>query len=136
MRLTGRISSRASLMLAAAALLAFVQTDLTAVTESDLSAARAASKKPWRYGSKVRPDNPGEFARILAEMKIPGDRTTSEYTPGYQRRELESAMAAASFAPNGGPLPWVERGPGNFVVTGTTVWRCETDPRSFLRERE
>jgi hypothetical protein len=31
----------------------------------------------------------------------------------------------------------VERGPGNFVIAGASVWRCETDPESFLqRERE
>lgn len=113
MRITSRTFSRSSLLLVAAAFLAFVQADLTVVVESELSAARATSKKPWRFGAKVRPDNPGEFARLLAEMKIPGDRTTSEYEPGYQWRELESAMAAASFGPNGGPLPWVERGPGN-----------------------
>jgi hypothetical protein len=35
-----------------------------------------------------------------------------------------------------GPIE-VERGPGNFVAMGVTVWRCETDPESFLRrERE
>ena len=38
-------------------------------------------------------DNPGEFARILAEMRIPSDRTVPEYTPGYQKRELERALA-------------------------------------------
>lgn len=70
--------------------------------------------KSWEEG-KPQFDNPGEFARILAEMKIPADRTVPEYTPGYQQRELARARNR-----RGGPslspatlLPWVERGPGN-----------------------
>jgi photosystem II stability/assembly factor-like uncharacterized protein len=56
-------------------------------------------------------DNPGEFARILAEMRIPSDRTTPEYEPGYQQRELQKALLAKPQAAT--PLPWVNRGPGN-----------------------
>ncbi|MDZ4805438.1 MAG: FlgD immunoglobulin-like domain containing protein [Candidatus Eisenbacteria bacterium] len=124
----GRISCRGGLFLATAVVLALVQINLTAVSESDPSAARAAGKKPWRGGAKVRPDNPGEFARILAEMKIPADRTTPEYESGYQRLELESAMAAVGFAPNGGPLPWVERGPGNVAGRARAIVVDPDDP--------
>lgn len=68
---------------------------------------RAAAK------GKPRPDNPGEFARILAEMKIPADRSAPEYAPGYQRTELARARARRRFQTLGAPLPWIERGPGN-----------------------
>lgn len=67
----------------------------------------------WLTGRPM-PDNPGEFARILAEMKIPADATVSQYEPGYQRRELEKAeqLRARRGAFNG-TLPWISRGPGN-----------------------
>ena len=61
--------------------------------------------------NKPQFDNPGEFARILAEMKIPSDRTAPEYTPGYQKRELDKGLAQR--AGKGAVLPWVSRGPGN-----------------------
>lgn len=57
-------------------------------------------------------DNPGEFARILAEMKVPADRAVSEYEPGYQDRELQQALRARGKAA-ATSLPWVNRGPGN-----------------------
>jgi photosystem II stability/assembly factor-like uncharacterized protein len=58
-------------------------------------------------------DNPGEFARLLAEMKIPDGRTVPEYEPGYQERELQQALKARGKGIAGTPLPWVNRGPGN-----------------------
>ena len=53
---------------------------------------------------------PQEFARILAEMRVPADRKTSEYEAGYLVREVARAKANKS----GGPkLDWSTRGPGN-----------------------
>lgn len=72
----------------------------------------------YRAG-KPMPDNPQEFARILAEMKIPADRTVSEYQPGYQKVELERARLELASGRRLRPLsaaetlPWVSRGPGN-----------------------
>lgn len=67
----------------------------------------------WLTGQPM-PDNPGEFARILAEMKIPADGTTPTYEPGYQRRELERAEALrARRGEFQAVLPWISRGPGN-----------------------
>jgi hypothetical protein len=57
-------------------------------------------------------DNPGEFARLLAEMKIPSDRTAPEYALGYQKRELDSALGRRAGKASE-ILPWVSRGPGN-----------------------
>ena len=69
--------------------------------------------RAYRDG-KPQFENPGEFARILAEMKIPAGRTLPEYEPGYQRQALLQARAEkARFATVTETLPWVERGPGN-----------------------
>lgn len=53
---------------------------------------------------------PDEFARALYEMKIPADRTTPEYEPGYQLREYTKALPAAHADK---AITWVNRGPGN-----------------------
>ncbi|HEX7879158.1 MAG TPA: hypothetical protein VF720_07090, partial [Candidatus Eisenbacteria bacterium] len=90
----------------------------------DVRAEGKIAKKPWRAGGKFGPDSPGEFARILAEMKVPGDREASEYRPGYQHAELEAALVrsgrrrrdvfdARGVSQTAVALPWVERGPGN-----------------------
>ncbi len=54
--------------------------------------------------------HPELFAKILHEMKIPADRTTPEYAPGYRRAEAAKAMRNAKRGP---ALPWMARGPGN-----------------------
>jgi hypothetical protein len=53
---------------------------------------------------------PDEFARILAEMRVPADRKTHEYKPGYRQREIQKGM---QFASPKAPLPWTSRGPYN-----------------------
>jgi photosystem II stability/assembly factor-like uncharacterized protein len=58
-------------------------------------------------------DEPDQFQRILYEMRVPSDRTTPEYAPGYRVRELQLARAAQRRSLS--PLPWVERGPGNIA---------------------
>ena len=62
------------------------------------------------------PDNPDEFARLLHEMRVPADRTTSEYTPGYRTRERSQALqriANQGLQNAAMALPWINRGPGN-----------------------
>ncbi len=54
---------------------------------------------------------PEQFARILNEMRIPADRTESDYTAGYRVRELAQARTAKS--PTSEILDWQQRGPGN-----------------------
>lgn len=74
-------------------------------------------------------DSPEEFARHLAEMKIPSDRTSAEYAPGYQKRELERAVALAELqGPAGAPLPWVSRGPGNVAGRARGIVVDPDDP--------
>jgi photosystem II stability/assembly factor-like uncharacterized protein len=86
--------------------------------------ARSGSAEAFKFQRKIdrirayvagKPqlDNPGEFARILAEMRIPDDRTVSEYVPGYQNRELQQALRARGKSTTDTALPWVSRGPGN-----------------------
>ena len=53
---------------------------------------------------------PDEFARFLYELKIPADRTTPEYAPGYQMREYTKALPNARAEK---AVTWVNRGPGN-----------------------
>ena len=74
---------------------------------------RAVRLAEGKVGPKT--DEPDVFQRILYEMRVPADRTTSEYEPGYRIRELQSAQRVMR---RGTPLPWVERGPGN--VAGRT----------------
>jgi hypothetical protein len=67
----------------------------------------------WREG-EARMGFPEEFARILHEMRIPGDRTVPEYQPGYLFREVTRAQQA--LGPLGMKAPslvWESRGPGN-----------------------
>ncbi len=64
----------------------------------------------YREG-RPQPGFPDEYARFLHERKIPSDRTTVEYEPGYQMRELQRSIALRR-AP-AVQLDWKERGPGN-----------------------
>ncbi len=59
---------------------------------------------------RPQPGFPDEFARVLYEMKIPSDRTTPEYTPGYKSRELAKAPRQQY---TDKALTWTSRGPGN-----------------------
>ncbi|RKZ14126.1 hypothetical protein DRQ50_09510, partial [bacterium] len=63
----------------------------------------------WRT-NQPQPGFPDEFNRILYEMKIPSDRTTPGYKPGYQFRELASVRR---IRPMEKALTWHSRGPGN-----------------------
>jgi len=65
----------------------------------------------WQEG-RLQPGFPDEFNRILWEMKIPADRTTPAYEPGYRVRELAKAKRNPR-AMEKAALPWVNRGPGN-----------------------
>ncbi len=56
-------------------------------------------------------EKPEEFARLLNEMRIPADRTESEYEAGYRARELQLALAAKQSPRT--DLAWSQRGPGN-----------------------
>jgi hypothetical protein len=104
-------------------------------------AERRRAKKPWRAGGKFGPESPGEFARLLAEMKVPSDRSVPEYEPGYQHKELGRAMVRAGFrrdlldassagpqSPQGDVLPWVERGPGNVAGRARAIVVDPDDP--------
>ncbi|MBZ0266988.1 T9SS type A sorting domain-containing protein [bacterium] len=92
-------------------------TDLVSGT-ADLPPGMTA--KDWalvraRGDGKPLTDEPDQFAKILHDMRVPSDRTESEYRAGYRVRELQRAAMTRSA---GVPLPWVERGPGN--VAGRT----------------
>jgi photosystem II stability/assembly factor-like uncharacterized protein len=65
----------------------------------------------WREG-RPQAGFPDEFARVLWEMKVPADRATPEYEPGYLQRELDKARKAPR-AMQKAALDWVNRGPGN-----------------------
>ena len=78
----------------------------------------------WRTG-QPQPGFPDEFNRVLYEMKIPSDRTTPEYTPGYQFRELASALR---IHPVEKALTWHSRGPGNVAGRARGVIVDPDDP--------
>lgn len=83
--------------------------------------------RAYRAG-KPQFDDPGEFARILAEMKIPSDRQAPEYVPGYQRGELQRARLEKSRLAPAEILPWVERGPGNVAGRARGIVVDPDDP--------
>ena len=64
----------------------------------------------YREG-RPQPGFPDQYARFLHERKVPSDRTTVEYEPGYQLRELQNAQLNRRALP--ATLDWKERGPGN-----------------------
>ncbi len=78
----------------------------------------------WREG-RPQPGFPDEFARILYEMKIPSDRTTPEYTPGYQSRELKKAPRQQY---TDKALTWTARGPGNVAGRARGIIVDPDDP--------
>lgn len=90
--------------------------------------AKLARIDDYRSG-KPGFDEPNEFARYLSEMKIPADRTTPEYEPGYQKRELDTAIQAVQArGPAGAALPWLSRGPGNVAGRARGIVVDPDDP--------
>lgn len=74
----------------------------------------AVYAEPEEEGFKE--DRPGEFQRYFASIREPdGGNSGNVYTPGYQVRALDAAMAMAK---TGTALAWEERGPAN--VAGRT----------------
>ena len=68
---------------------------------------------------------PDEFAKILYEMKIPSDRTTPGYTPGYQTRELAKTPRRIA---TDKALTWNVRGPGNVAGRARGIIVDPDDP--------
>lgn len=79
----------------------------------------------WQEG---RPQSgfPDEFARVLWEMKVPADRTTPEYAPGYVVRELAKARRTAVRPEKA--LVWDSRGPGNVAGRARGIIVDPDDP--------
>ena len=75
---------------------------------------------------KPQPGFPDEYARFLHLRKIPADRTTVEYEPGYQMRELTEGRALARSAQV--QLDWRERGPGNVAGRARGIIVDPADP--------
>jgi photosystem II stability/assembly factor-like uncharacterized protein len=116
--------------------------------ERRLKHARPGSAEAFKLRQKIErldayragrpmPTGADEFARILAERKIPADRAVAEYDPGYQERELVSAKrrkAGGTLSPRGlrqplgAPLPWVSRGPGNVAGRARGIVVDPDDP--------
>ncbi len=70
-------------------------------------------------------DAPDEFARLMHDMKVPADRTTPEYTRGYQYRELQKALPGARVDK---AVTWVNRGPGNVAGRAREILVDPDDP--------
>ena len=66
-----------------------------------------------------------EFYRVLYEMKIPSDRTTPEYDPGYLLRERAKAPRVR-FADKS--TVWKSRGPGNVAGRARGIIVDPDDP--------
>ncbi len=79
----------------------------------------------WRRGI-ARSGYPDEFARILAEMRIPADRDAAEYEAGYRHREMAKARRTA-VAPDKS-LIWRSRGPGNVAGRAREILVDPDDP--------
>ena len=70
--------------------------------------------------------HPDEYMRYMQLAKTPTDRERPEYTPGYQMRELNSALAARRGVPP--VLPWISRGPGNVAGRARAIVIDPADP--------
>ena len=68
---------------------------------------------------------PDEFYRVLYEMRIPSDRTTPEYAPGYKAREL-AKTPRRPYADK--TIVWNERGPGNVAGRARGIIVDPDDP--------
>ena len=69
-----------------------------------------------RLGPAWREDRPqagfpDEFAQVLHDMRVPSDRETHEYEPGYRFRQLEQTPKSPAIRDKA--LNWQKRGPGN-----------------------
>jgi photosystem II stability/assembly factor-like uncharacterized protein len=78
----------------------------------------------WR-ADQPQPGFPDEFNRVLYEMKIPSDRTTPAYRPGYQFRERANARIVR---PMEKALTWHSRGPGNVAGRARGIVVDPDDP--------
>lgn len=105
--------------------------------ERQLAHATPGSARAFKLQTKIeridahldgrpQPGFPDEYARFLNDRKIPSDRTTVEYEPGYQLRELQTARLNRR-APKA-PLDWRERGPGNVAGRARGIIVDPDDP--------
>ena len=78
----------------------------------------------WRE-NQPQPGFPDEFNRVLYEMKIPSDRTTPEYEPGYRYRELAKVKRVRSLDK---AVVWESRGPGNVAGRARSIIVDPDDP--------
>ncbi len=81
--------------------------------------------RAWQEG-QPQPGFPDEFARVLYEMKVPADRTTPQYAPGYRIRELAKAPRALPSADKA--VTWQSRGPGNVAGRARGIIVDPIDP--------
>ena len=79
----------------------------------------------WQEG-RPQPGFPDEFARILYEMKVPSDRSTPQYEPGYRLRER--AKAPRSIVRADKAVTWNDRGPGNVAGRARGIIVDPDDP--------
>ncbi len=104
--------------------------------ENELQHAAPGSDRAFKYQMKLdrldaykegrpQPGFPDEFARVLYEMKIPSDRTTPEYTPGYQSRALAKAPRRQYTDKT---ITWTPRGPGNVAGRARGIIVDPDDP--------
>ena len=114
--------------------------DRKASLEKSLRHAKAGSGRAFKLQSKLdrlenwregdpRMGYPEEFARILHEMRVPGDRTVPEYEPGYLYRE--ATKARRSLGPqnmSASSLVWTSRGPGNVAGRARDIVVDPDDP--------
>lgn len=80
--------------------------------------SKLAKLENWRR-DEPRMGYPEEFARILYERRIPADRSTPDYAPGYLYREVTKARSFP--APRTKNLIWQPRGPGNVAGRARTI---------------
>jgi len=73
-----------------------------------------ARRKLEKLDSEPNPDqrfaHPDEYARILAEMRVPVGKQRHEYKPGYRELEIQKGLRNAQSKVD---LPFVNRGPYN-----------------------
>ena len=84
--------------------------------------------RAWQEG-RPQPGFPDEFARILYEMKVPSDRTTPQYDPGYRLRERAKAPRAVPRADKA--VTWHDRGPGNVAGRARGIIVDPDDPTAM-----
>ncbi len=109
-----------------------LQTQLEHATPGSDRAFKAQLKldrlRAWQEG-RPQPGFPDEFARILYEMKVPSDRTTPQYEPGYRLRERAKAPRSLLRAEKA--VTWHDRGPGNVAGRARGIIVDPDDPTAL-----